>query len=488
MAWVLVLLAGFAIARQAGSNTASAALDAAETAMGMSGVSSLRYEGSGTLAVFGAAHTPDGPWPYNAVKRVVTDVHYATPSMREAWTLGPGSEGPPFGGAEQVWLVNGHDAWDVRGSPPTPGPPLFEPFVGSRLADWRNVEIWLTPPGFIKAAKANKAAVRRQGNGSAVSFVTPDRRSFTGLLNAQNLVERIDTTLANAVMGDMPITVTFSDYQPFGSMKFPTRITHVVGGHPTVQLTVTSVKSNAAEPVEPMPAIPPGPPCVGCSRGDIAFKSEKLGNGVWYLDAGDNFYSVVVEFKDYVVVFDAPHNDDRSGPVIAETHRLVPNKPIRYVIISHWHFDHLGGARTFAAEGATVLVAEAARSTVEQYLNAPRTLQPDRFATSGRQHVRVEGVERNRVLADGGQTLELHALALEHANPTLFGYLPRDKVLVSADVQVQPRPGAGPPSTPAPDSLELYTQLVAAKLNVQTFAGIHWGRSTWKELLTMVLQ
>ena len=47
------------------------------------------------------------------------------------------------------------------------------------------------------------------------------------------------------------------------------------------------------------------------------------------INACDNFYSVVVEFKDYVAVFDAPHNDDRSGPVIAETHRLVPDKPTR---------------------------------------------------------------------------------------------------------------------------------------------------------------
>ena len=172
----------------------------------------------------------------------------------------------------------------------------------------------------------------------------------------------------------------------------------MVGGHPTIEMTVTGVKPNGAEPVGAMPSIPPGPPCVGCARGNVAFKSDKLGTGAWYLGAGDNFASVVVEFKDYVVVFDAPHDDDRSGPVIAETHRLVPDKPIRYLINSHGHFDHLGGARTFAAEGATVIVAEAARSTVERYLNAPRTLRPDKFTKSGRRHVRVEGVRGTRVL------------------------------------------------------------------------------------------
>jgi glyoxylase-like metal-dependent hydrolase (beta-lactamase superfamily II) len=481
---MLVLFAASVVAGQDGTG----ALDAAEKAMGTSGLSSLRYEGGGSLSLIGAARTPGGPWLHHTLKRVVTDVHYTHPSMRQAWELGPGRDGPPFGGAEQIWLVAGNDAWDVRGSPPRPELPLFEPFVGSRLAEWRNLEIWLTPPGFIKAAKAHKATVRRQGASSVVSFTTPDRRTFTGRLNAQNLVERIDTALANAVMGDMSIAVIFSDYQQFGDVKFPTRITHIVGGHPTIEMTVTGVKPNGAEPVGPMPSIPPGPPCVGCARGNVAFKSEKLGDGALYLDAGDNFASVVVEFKDYVVVFDAPHDDDRSAPVIAETHRLVPNKPIRYVINSHWHFDHLGGARTFAAEGATVIVSEAARSSVEKDLNAPRTLRPDRFARSGRQTVRVEGVQDKRVLTDGSQTLELHVLMLDHANPTLFAYLPKDKVLVSADVQVQPRPGAAPPREPVPDSLELYTQLVAKKLDVEQFAGIHWGRSTWKDLLTMVVK
>jgi glyoxylase-like metal-dependent hydrolase (beta-lactamase superfamily II) len=346
----------------------------------------------------------------------------------------------------------------------------------------------LTPPGFIKAAKANDASVQRRSTSSVVTFTTPDRRPFTGRLNERNLLERIDTVLANAVMGDMPIAVTYSDYRQFGEMTFPTRITYIVGEHPTVVLGVTGVKSNGAAPIDAMPPIPPGPPCVGCARGNVVFNSESLGDGVWYLDAGDNFASVVVEFEDYLVVFDAPHNDDRSGPVIAEAHRLAPDKPIRYVINSHWHFDHLGGARAFAAEGATVLVAREAQATVEKFLNAPRTLKPDKFVRSGRETVEVEGIQDKLVLTDGSQTLELYVFTLEHANPSLFAYLPRQKVLVSADVQVLPRPGAAPPEEPAPDSLELYNQIIAARLDVEQIAGIHWGRSTWQDLLSMVVK
>ena len=121
-------------------------------------------------------------------------------------------------------------------------------------------------------------------------------------------------------------------------------------------------------------------------------------------------------------------------------------------------------------------------------MNAPRRLKPDRFVRTGRRSVRVEGVQEKRILTDGTQTVELYVLMLDHANPTLFAYLPKSKVLVSADVQVRPRPGAAPPKEPAPDSLQLYTQLVAKHIEVEQFAGVHWGRSTWKDLLTMVVK
>lgn len=457
--------------------------------MGTAGLSSLRYEAGGTLKIFGAPHTPDGEWHSNGiVQRVVVDVHYDQPSMRLAWQLVPGIEGPPFGGARQTWLVNGDHAWDVRGDPPRPGLPLFEPFTGSNMAEWRNLDIWLTPPGFIKIARRNDTSVQRRGGHSIVTFAARDGRPFTGYVNEANLLERVDTALANAVIGDMPITVTYSDYRQFGAIKYPTRITYLAGKHPTVELGVMDVEANGAAPIDAMPPIPPGPPCVGCARGNVVFESVKLADGVWYLDAGDNFASVLVEFEDYLVIFDAPHNDDRSRPVIAEAHRLAPGKPIRYVINSHWHFDHLGGARTFAAEGATVLVAEKARPIVEEWLNGMRTLKPDDFVKSGREKVQVEGFEDTLVLTDGSQTLQLYALHLEHANPSVVGYLPNGKILVSADVQVLPRPGASPPEEPASDSLELYNQLVARQIDVQRIAGVHWGLSTWDDLLTMVVK
>jgi hypothetical protein len=89
-----------------------------------------------------------------------------------------------------------------------------------------------------------------------------------------------------------------------------------------------------------------------------------------------------VEFKDYVVMIEAPLDQQRSLAVIAETKKTFPNKPIRYVVNTHNHFDHLGGVRTYVAEGATIVTDARNRNFYERVVLAPqpRTLLPDRLS------------------------------------------------------------------------------------------------------------
>ena len=61
------------------------------------------------------------------------------------------------------------------------------------------------------------------------------------------------------------------------------------------------------------------------------------------------------------MVIDGPQDEARSIAVLAGIDRLVPGKPIRYVVNTHHHFDHLAGLRTYAAEGATVISAKAGK-------------------------------------------------------------------------------------------------------------------------------
>ena len=126
----------------------------------------------------------------------------------------------------------------------------------------------------------------------------------------------------------------------------------------------------------------------------VRVQSQKLGDGLWLI-AGGSHNSVAVEFRDHAAVIEAPLNEERSIAVIGEVNKLIPNKPIKFVVNTHHHWDHLGGIRTYVHEGATVITHEANRPYYQEVLRArPWTLQPDRFSLSpaggvvGRLHLR----------------------------------------------------------------------------------------------------
>jgi hypothetical protein len=89
--------------------------------------------------------------------------------------------------------------------------------------------------------------------------------------------------------------------------------------------------------------------------------STQLAPGVVLLGGGSH-NSVAVEFKNYVVMIEGPLSNQRTNALVAETHKLFPNKPIKYLINTHNHFDHLGGVRGFVAEGATVITDDKNRN------------------------------------------------------------------------------------------------------------------------------
>src|SRR6185295_9133498 len=97
----------------------------------------------------------------------------------------------------------------------------------------------------------------------------------------------------------------------------------------------------------------------------VKVESQKLADGVW-LVAGGTHNSLAVEFRDYVTVVEAPLNEERSLAVIAEVNKLVPGKPIRYLVNTHHHWDHSGGLRTYVAQGTTVVTHQGNKEYYEQ--------------------------------------------------------------------------------------------------------------------------
>ena len=338
---------------------------------------------------------------------------------------------------------------------------VSQPWAGS-------LELYITPWGFLKGAADNNAtASRRRASGKNYTVLTwsptvkaPSGRSYviSGYVNDQNIVERVETWLGENIMGDMHILADYTGWKDFGGVMAPSKIVQTRGGWPFFEVDVTTAKANppdiATLAPEPSPAAGRGGPGGGAAspsgagRGGAApaltVTSEKLGEGLYRLTTGPGSYdSVIVEFQDYIMMLEAGQSEARALAYIAETKKLVPNKPIRYVMNTHPHADHTGGLPAMVAEGATIITQRNNEAFFEKALNTPRTLLDDTLAKNPRK-ARIEAVPEKKVYSDGTRTVEMyHVSPVPHSNGLMIAYIPKEKIVFQGDFSL---PAAGQPA------------------------------------------
>jgi|RhiMetdeSRZDD1v2_1073273.scaffolds.fasta_scaffold60178_4 glyoxylase-like metal-dependent hydrolase (beta-lactamase superfamily II) len=459
--FVLVILCVL-MPRLSHGQEAKAVLDGVAKAMG--DMKSLQYTGSGSTFAVGQNPAPGAPWPRFNAKSYTRMVNYDTASMRDEIVrtqvepVRGGGGQPVVGEQRQILMVSGNHAWGQVGENINP--------ALAAVAD-RQHQLWITPHGVLKAAMKHNATVQAQTEGgkkmTTVSFAVPGQLKVKALVNERNLVEKVESWVTNPVVGDMLTETTYADYKDFSGVQFPTKITQKSGGFPSLDLTVSEVKPNAPVDIQ----VPDN-----VRQASVQVKTDKVADGVWYVTGGTH-HSVVVEMKDHLVVIEGPQNDERATAVIAEVKKTVPNKPIKYVVNTHHHFDHAGGLGPFVAEGATIITHDVNKAFFEQSLAAPRTVQPDKLAQSGKKAT-VEGMQDKRVLSDETRTVELyHLKGNPHHDGLIMAYLPKEKFLVEADAYTPVAPNAPQPAQPNPFSVNLNDSIDQLKLQVDQLLPLH---------------
>ncbi len=454
-----------ALPAQAAGQEATAVLRRAESAMGAAELKTLRYAGAGSAWQFGQAHKAGAHWPKLDVQSYARLVDYEKGAWREdvvrkrAEVKGGGAGSPALGTETRLSMaVSGPYAWNQAGPAPAAAPVQVE----NRVHD-----LWITPHGVIKAALKNKATLDfRTEKGkqvAVVSFTDQGRYSAKAFISENYLVERVESVMPNPVLGDTAVVTTYNDYRQFGGIWFPTRIKQSAGGHPVLELEVKDVQPNAAVDL-------PVPPTVAGFSERVT--SEKAADGVWYM-AGASHHSVAIEMKDHLIVVEAPLYDGRSSAMLAEVKKLVPGKPIRYVVNSHSHFDHAGGLRAAAAEGATLVVHRQSKPFYDKALANPNRISPDALARSGRK-AKVVGAGEKMVLKDATRTVEIHHIKDSvHAIPFLMVYLPKERLLIEGDAYTPLAPNAAPPSPANPNNVNLVQNIERLKLSVDRILPLH---------------
>jgi glyoxylase-like metal-dependent hydrolase (beta-lactamase superfamily II) len=399
----------------------------------------------------------------------------------------------------QTHIVNGRQAWHIDGDgEPVAGPP--------ELAELYQLDLWLNPAGFIKAARlpgANPVAFWRWEQlekGRDGNVVQPEKVHVVAItmlgkyrvdatINSRNVITRIKTTVSEPALGDFNIEHESTEFVTVGNVKWPTAWHSHHGWDDNWQFYRQSTGHNgyggAFATLRPNDcgAPVPVPESVAAATFATSVTWDELADGVYWLGGGPA-NSYMVEFSDFVAVFEAPGNEQRSLAVIDTIAELAPGKPIRWVVSSHPHFDHIGGLRTYLHIGATIV----AHAKNIPFLNRdvlsyePRTVAPDIVSrwppTEVSEGYNYEAVQENYVITDNNRILRIYYVQpLRHVEGMLMAYLPAERIAFQADLFDTHEP---PKASQLPSMRALATQVERLKLDVETLAPVHGPPVPWR--------
>jgi glyoxylase-like metal-dependent hydrolase (beta-lactamase superfamily II) len=120
------------------------------------------------------------------------------------------------------------------------------------------------------------------------------------------------------------------------------------------------------------------------------------------------------------VIATDPVSERRPAKPYIDAIQAVTKAPIKYVIYSHLHFDHIAGGQPFKDMGATFIGHKNLKARLAQ-LKPADIVMPDQV------------VDTKKVIKLGGTTLELTWVGKNHSDSTLIMRLPKEKIIFTVD-------------------------------------------------------
>jgi glyoxylase-like metal-dependent hydrolase (beta-lactamase superfamily II) len=301
----------------------------------------------------------------------------------------------------------------------------------------------------------------------AISY-TDNGTKFTILFDPKtHLPAAIRTLDDDNISGDSNYDLVLSDWKAVGDVKIAHTLTYNLNDTEVAKVTYNDVTANPAI----ADSVFAQPDAV-----KSAAKGPATGNNVPYqwvlrrialgrfLDADTIFYppnappkmvelapnvqqvitggnNLIVNMKDGLAIFDAPVGEIQSKYVIDAAKAKYPGKAIKYLILTHHHMDHTGGMRTYAAEGATIIVPAPDKAYFEKDLKTTHTVLPDALGKAPK-NVEVVEVKDQMTLKDAdGEEIRLYRIDNPHVDGMLMGHVVKGNVVWVTDLW-SPAPNA----------------------------------------------
>jgi glyoxylase-like metal-dependent hydrolase (beta-lactamase superfamily II) len=351
------------------------------------------------------------------------------------------------GGNEQL-LINLDAKWAVRR-------------VGGDLETKRDRNLRRFPPLLLTEALQHPESLRSAGRYGPFNSVQTRTRNGESLSlffgRESHTLGWVEYLIDLPTFADSTVSWKFSDYRLVeGVGRLPWRYGVHVNEATLTDMEVLQVSTDPNE-VSQFFTLPEGIPeparrTVPADWSPMErARLERVGDGIYRIaDLPAGFHTVVVEFDTFLLVVDAPSgypllNELPAGnaaPGIDESgiskhaieliRNTVGDKPVKYVLLTHFHSDHAGGLHAFAGANTRLLAEATEVAAIDRFLDSAHTLcelgQPvDRFS--------VQAVLGRHVISDGRQRVEiLDVGANPHTAHMLVLWMPNQKILYASDL------------------------------------------------------
>ncbi|HSL23162.1 MAG TPA: MBL fold metallo-hydrolase [Vicinamibacterales bacterium] len=288
------------------------------------------------------------------------------------------------------------------------------------------------------------------------------------------LLSKSETLREHPIAGDTTAETIYLDYRQVETLRLPFHYLERIAGVPVEDLRATAIDTRVPLPADGLPVsgnvVPMEPTPSGTSV-------ERVSDGLYLIHGPYNV--AFAEFQDHVIVIEAPLDSRYAEDCLALINETVPGKPVRRVVATHYHYDHVAGLRPFIARDIPIVTTPDARETIERLAASTRTMYPDALARTPRRP-RIEAIDGSRLFEDETNRLELYDIGpIDHAGHIIVGYLPKARVLFQADLW---DPVSRTLNPAGPDAILLARAVHDRALRVDRVISVHGPLLAWTAL------
>ena len=400
---------------------------------------------------------------------------------------------------------NGRNAQSQKMNPPA------HSMSGLRLATTQRESLRGATTGLMLAMRDNPTQVRPaldvQVGGT--SYPAVGYGPFTVAFDPKTgLLARIRTLDYDNVWGDVTYDAVLSDWREFGGVRIPMNRKYELNGRVVQDVQITDIQVNPtvdagkftvpaelrADAAKPAGGNVPYQwvirrQFIGVyldsdntsfdSKVTQSLRLNELAPGVFHV-VGGSHNSLLVEMSDHLVMVDAPVSDAQSLWVVNAAKQRFPNKPIKWLVLTHHHMDHAGGMRGVLGEGAILVVGQGTSGHYRKVLAAPMERNPD-MKPMDFSRVQILEVPESHVMSDssGRQVIAYAMLDNPHAKGLLMAYVPHARLGFVTDVW---SPGTPMPDKPNAALLSVTNTVKRAGIQPERFAGGHGSVAPYETL------